>query len=62
MEDQALYEKRVENVVKIMAALYDKAAAYTNLIIIAGYAAFFAIWGNVKTFLTKRNCFTPHCS
>lgn len=48
MDDQGELEKRIDNVVKIMAALYDKAAAYSNLIIIAGYAAFFAVWSNVK--------------
>lgn len=46
--------KRIEAVIKVTAALYDKAAAYTNLIIIAGYAAFFAVWGNVRIYLGKR--------
>jgi hypothetical protein len=54
MDQQAELEKRIETVVKIMAALYDKAAAYTNLVIIAGYAAFFAVWGNMKGQLGKR--------
>ena len=36
MDQQTEDEKRIEDVVKIMAALYDKAAAYTNLVIIAG--------------------------
>ena len=54
MDLQVEQDKRKEEIVKIMAALYDKAAAYTNLIIIAGYAAFFAVWGNVKAQLGKR--------
>lgn len=54
MAQQSEHEKKIEEIVKIMAALYDKAAAYTNLIIIAGYAAFFAVWGNIKGQLGKR--------
>jgi hypothetical protein len=57
MDEQAEHEKRIENVIKITAALYDKAAAYNNLIIIAGYAAFFAVWANVKTYLGQREMF-----
>jgi len=53
MEQQADHEKRIEDIVKIMAVSYDKAAAYSNLIIIAGYAAFFAVWGNIKGLLGK---------
>ena len=54
MDQQAEHEKRIEAVVRIMAALYDKAAAYTNLVVIAGYAAFFAVWANIKGLLPKR--------
>jgi hypothetical protein len=62
MDKQAEVEKKIENVVKIMAALYDKAAAYMNLIIIAGYAAFFAVWANVKAQLGKREMLYAACS
>lgn len=37
--------------VKLINALYDKAAAYTNLIMIAGYAGFFGIWQMAKDHL-----------
>jgi hypothetical protein len=48
------HEQRIEAIVKIPAGLYEKAVAYTNVIIIAGYAAFFAVWANTKTYLGKR--------
>ena len=47
------HEKRIEETTKLLSALYDRAAAYTNLIIVAGYAGFFAVWGSVKSDLSK---------
>jgi len=47
------HEKRIEETTKLLSALYDRAAAYTNLIIVAGYAGFFAVWGSVKADLFK---------
>ena len=35
-----------------MAAIYDKALAYTHVIIIAGYAGFFGIWSFTKQYLS----------
>jgi hypothetical protein len=55
MDEQVDREKRIEAATRITAALYDKAAAYTNLVIIAGYAAFFAVWGNIKDNYQKGN-------
>ena len=46
------HDKRIDDFIKTLSALYDKAAAYSNLIMAAGYAAFFAVWVNVKPFLT----------
>lgn len=46
-------DDRVDVIVKIMSALYDKAAAYTNLIIVAGYIGFFTVWGNMKDTLSE---------
>lgn len=48
------HEKRIEVLIKILSAVYDKAIAYTNLVIIAGYAAFFAVWGTMKAQLSER--------
>ncbi len=50
---QQATEKMREDIIKVQAALYDKAASYTNLILAAGYAGFFATWTNVKADLTK---------
>src|SRR6266542_2059685 len=50
----AEHEQRVEAAAKLIASLYDKAVAYTNVVIIAGYAAFFAVWANTKSYLGKR--------
>ena len=46
------YDKRIEDMIKIVSALYDKAAAYANLIMAAGYAAFFAVWANMKALMS----------
>jgi hypothetical protein len=46
------HDKRIEDLTKILSTLYDKAAAYTNLIMAAGYAAFFAVWANMKTLMS----------
>lgn len=45
-------DKKIETLIKVLSALYDKAAAYTNLIMVAGYAGFFAVWANMKGFMT----------
>jgi hypothetical protein len=41
-------EQMIETLIKIGSAQYDKAAAYANLIMAAAYAAFFAVWSNMK--------------
>jgi hypothetical protein len=40
--------QRIDAKIKVASAMYDKAAAYTNLIILAGYAAFFTVWSTMK--------------
>ncbi len=37
----------LEDTSKMIARMYDKAAAYTNLIVAGGYAAFFTVWGKM---------------
>lgn len=44
----------LEMQIKISGALYDKAAAYTNLIIIGGYAGYFGLWQLTKDHLSKQ--------
>ena len=51
MDNQQL-EKLAELLSEMMAKAFDKATAYTNVIIIAGYAGAFTIWANTKTQLT----------
>lgn len=43
------------NILKdITAHVFSKATAYSNVIIIAGYVAFFAIWNHVKDQLPEK--------
>ena len=44
---------------KILSISYDKAIAYNNVVIVAGYATFFAIWGATKPALTHWISITP---
>lgn len=44
----------IETQVKVLSALFDKSAAYTNLMILAGYAGYFGLWQLTKEFLTKQ--------
>jgi hypothetical protein len=41
-------DQRIDIMIKVASTLYDKAVAYTNVIILAGYAAFFTVWSNMK--------------
>lgn len=45
------FEKQVEALIKINASLFDKAAAYTNLVIVAGYAVFYTVWSKSEAYL-----------
>src|SRR5207237_2098179 len=40
--------------IRIIAGAYEKAVAYTNLIIVAGYAGLFALWQITKDNLSRR--------
>ena len=43
----------VETQIRIIAGSYEKANAYTNLIILAGYAGLFALWQFTKDHLSR---------
>jgi uncharacterized membrane protein len=45
-------DERVEVLIRVMSAMFDKAMAYTNLILVAGFAGFFAVWGSMKEHLS----------
>lgn len=51
-------DERVEVLIRVMSALFDKAMAYTNLIVLAGFAGFFAVWGSMKAHLSPVEMFT----
>lgn len=42
----------IEQLKDVLAHLYDKASAYTNIVMIGGYAAIFGIWQLMKSHLT----------
>ena len=46
-------EQAVSTLLTIISDAYDKMTAYTNLLIVAGYAGFFALWQMTKDFLTR---------
>jgi hypothetical protein len=52
-EDKRAAEELIQIHEKILTAAYDKAAAYTNLIFIGGYAGFFGLWQLTKDHLAK---------
>ncbi|MBA2658961.1 MAG: hypothetical protein H0U72_05295 [Nitrosospira sp.] len=35
-----------------MSVLYDKSATYVNIIMAVGYAGFFAVWSNMKVYMS----------
>ncbi|PTR10194.1 hypothetical protein C8R32_102284 [Nitrosospira sp. Nsp5] len=46
------HEKRISTIITMMASLYDKSAAYTNIIMAVGYAGFFTVWSNMKVYMS----------
>lgn len=53
MHQEMTTEKMTEALTKIVSATYDKAVAYTNVILVAGYASFFALWSATKPVLSE---------
>lgn len=43
----------IDTLTKIMTGAYSQAMAYTNVVIIAGYAAAFTIWNFTRTYLPE---------
>lgn len=44
--------KMQEAEIKLISSLYDKAAAYTNVFVIGGYAAFWGLWATTKAYIS----------
>lgn len=42
----------IEAQTKVLSSVFDKSAAYTNLIVLAGYAGFFGLWQLTKEYVT----------
>jgi len=57
MTDERLTEQ-IEAQKEILASAFDKAQAYTNVIIFAGFAGYFGIWSLVKDKLTDATVFS----
>jgi len=48
---QQMEKERQDVLIKMLSALYDKASAYTKMIVGIGYAGFFTIWIHLKEFM-----------
>ena len=54
LEDERFIQaekERQEVLIKMVAATYDKASAYTRVVVGVGYAGFFILWINLKDFM-----------
>jgi hypothetical protein len=51
-ERDRISKEIIETQIKILSALYDKAVAYTSVIIFGGYASFFGLWSLTKVYLS----------
>src|SRR5262249_9147661 len=58
---QAAVDKLIEQAIAIHSAVYSNAIAYSNVIIVAGYGAIFAIWGFTKDYLAPWNAQLVAC-
>src|SRR5258708_37946291 len=52
-ETRRTIDSVVDIQIRIIAGAYEKANAYTNLIILAGYAGLFALWQFTKDYLSR---------
>ena len=52
-QEKAAAEKVLEIHIKLLTAGYDKSAAYTNGVVVVGYAAFFGLWTLTKQYLDR---------
>ncbi len=54
-DEEATREKFVKQLLDAHTAQFNAGAAYTNLIMLGGYAGAFAIWANVKSMITQKS-------
>jgi len=50
--ERELHDKRIDTVIRIQSALFDKAQAYSRIIIGLGYAGFFAAWAGTRSHIS----------
>lgn len=53
-QDEKAADAIIDTHIRILSATYEKAIAYTNLIVLAGYASFFGLWQLTKDDVTKQ--------
>lgn len=46
-------EKATEALTRVIAGAYESSIAYTNLIIVAGYAGYFAVWAQMNELMSR---------
>lgn len=51
-EEMKILNDKRDWLLKATSTLYDKASSYTNLIMAAGYAAYFAMWSNTAPLIS----------
>lgn len=52
-DELKVFNDKREWILKVNAVFYEKSAAYTNLIMVAGYAAYFALWSNTSALISQ---------
>ena len=53
-QQKRIHQERMDTILKYQTHLYDKASAYTKLIIGLGYAGFFTAWASTRPYLSRR--------
>ena len=53
LTEQRQYDQQLDAMLKVLTTLYSNARSYNNLLIIAGYAVFFAIWGFLRDDISR---------
>lgn len=52
-EQERISRAITDTQIKVITATFDKSVAYTNIMLIGGYAGYFALWQLTKEYLTK---------
>jgi hypothetical protein len=52
IQQKEVHEKRVETLIRIQSAAFEKAQAYVRVVIAAGYAGFFIAWSGTRNHLS----------